>query len=145
MNDQNGRHARLRNTATAALAALAALGAIAGATALGAKPDKRSHAHATAANKSTTKTPTSPAPGKSHAPQPGATQQPFFNAVEQLVNNGTISATQGQAVDSQIRQGYIDPSTLTGFTQAQLQAVEQALGNAKRALAPTVGTNRGSK
>jgi hypothetical protein len=145
MNDQNGRHARIRYTATGALAALAAIGAIAGASALGAKPHKRSHAHATAANNSTTKTPTSPVPGKSHTPQPGASQQPFFNAVEQLVNNGTISATQGQAVDSQVQQGYIDPSTLTGFTQAQLQAVDQALGNAKRALAPTVGTNRTPK
>jgi hypothetical protein len=34
--------------------------------------------------------------------------------------------------------GRIDPDTLGGFTQAQLQAVNQALMNAKRALVPSV-------
>jgi hypothetical protein len=75
-------------------------------------------------------------PDKTQTPQPPANQQPFLTAIDQLVGNGTISATQGQAVDSQIQQGYIDPSTLTGFTPTQLQAVQQALANAKQALAP---------
>jgi predicted amino acid dehydrogenase len=60
-----------------------------------------------------------------------------LNAIAQLVDNGTITATQGQAVDSELRQGNFDPSTLTGFTEAQIQAVEQALANAKRAQVPT--------
>lgn len=128
MNDHNDRHSRLRHTATGALTALAAVGAIAGTTALAAEPHARPHRHAThrqgrVANGGATKTPTS-------TPQPPANPQPFLNAIEQLVDNGTITATHGEAVDSQLRQGYFDSSTLTGFTQAQIQAVEQALTNA---------------
>jgi hypothetical protein len=141
VSDQNARYARLRHTATGALAALAAVGAIVGTAALAATPHARphrhaTHRHATVANGSTTKTPTSPVPDKTQTPQPPANQQPFLTAIEQLVDNGTITATQGQAVDSQIQQGYIDPSTLTGFTPTQLQAVQQALASAKQALAP---------
>ena len=63
-----------------------------------------------------------------------------MNAIQQLVNDGTITATEGQAVDREIQAGRVDTDTLasSGFTQAQLQAVEQALGNTKRALAPSV-------
>jgi hypothetical protein len=139
VNDQNGRYARLRHTATGALAALAAVGAIAGTAALAAKPRANTHRHAAVANGSTTKTPTSPVPGKTHAPQPGS-NQPFLNAIQQLVDNGTITATEGQAVDREIRAGRVDTDTLTssGFTQTQLQAVQQTLENAKRAMGPAV-------
>ena len=61
-----------------------------------------------------------------------------LTAIEQLVNNGTITTTQGHAVDRQVQQGYFDSATLTGFTQPQIQAVERALANAKRALARNV-------
>jgi hypothetical protein len=138
VHHQNAGSARLRHTATGALAALAALavvGAIAGTTALAAKPHHKRHHHATVAN-SSAKTPTSPAPSKSNAPPQDASQQPFFDAIKQLVDNGTISAAQGQAVDSQIQRGYFDSSTLAGFTQAQIQAVEQAISNTKRAMGP---------
>jgi hypothetical protein len=138
VNDQNGRRARLRYTATGALAALAAVGAIAGAAALAANPSAKTHGHAAVASGLTTKTPASSVPDKTHAPQPAVNQQPFFNAIQRLVDDGTLTATEGQAVDREIRAGTIDTDTLTGFTQAQLQAVQQALSNAKRALAPAV-------
>ena len=142
MNDQSGRHARIRHTATGALAALAVVGAIAGATALAAKPGANPRgAAAGAKSAASTKTPTPapppPVPGKTHAPQP-ASSRPFLNAVQRLVNDGTITATEGQAVDREIQAGTVDPQTLSGFTPAQLQAVEQALDNAKRALAASV-------
>jgi hypothetical protein len=136
VNDQNNRYARLRHTATGAVAALAAVGAIAGTAALAAKPHANTHRHATLANGST-KTPTPPEPDKNHSPQPSPNPQPFLNAIQQLVNNGTITATQGQTVDREIQAGRIDTDTLasSGFTPTQLQAVQQTLGNAKRALA----------
>jgi hypothetical protein len=133
VNDQNGRHARLRDTATGALAALAAVGAIAGAAALAAKPHAKTHGHAAAAN-CLIKTARAVS-GKTHTPQP-TSNQPFLTAVLRLVDDGTLTATEGQAVDREIQRGYLDTSTLTGFTPAQLQAVQQALSNAKRALAP---------
>jgi hypothetical protein len=144
VNEQSNRYARLRHTATGALAALAAVGAIAGAVALAARP----HAHATATNGSTTKTPApgndstkTPAPGKRHSPQPPEAynpNNPFVVAIRRLVNDGPITATEGQAVDREILSGYIDPQKLAsiGLTQTQVQAVEQALSNTKRALAP---------
>ena len=128
MNDQPAKYARFRHTATGALAALAAVGLIAGGTALASRPHHKPQHHAKVANGTATKTPTS-------SPQPPANPQPFLNAVGQLVDNGTISTTQGQAVDQQLRQGYFDSSTLTGFTQAQIQAVQNAISNAKQALA----------
>jgi hypothetical protein len=67
-------------------------------------------------------------------PLPAVNHGPFFVAIERLVDNGTITATQGRAVDNEIGQGNFDSSTLTGFTQTQLQAVERALTNTKRAL-----------
>jgi hypothetical protein len=79
------------------------------------------------------------------APPPVVDQQPFLNAIQRLIDDGTITATEGQAVDREIRAGRVDTDTLTssGFSQAQLQAVQQALGNAKRALLPSV--NRTTK
>ena len=140
MNDQTGKYTRLRYTATGALAALAAVGAIAGTAALGAKPRAKIDRHAAVANDSATKTPTSPAPDKTHAPQPPVNQQPFFNAIQQLVDDGTITPTERQAVDREIQAGRVDTDTLasSGFTPSQLQAVQQALSNTKRALAPSV-------
>ena len=136
MSDQNNRSARLRYTATGALAALAAVGAIAGTAALAAKPPAKTRDHVAATNcAATTKAPALPLPDKTHAPQQSANPQPFLNAVQQLVDNGTITATQGQAVDRELQEGRVDTQTLSGFTQAQMQAVEQALGNTKRELA----------
>ena len=59
--------------------------------------------------------------------------------MQRLVDNGTITAAQGQAVDAEIRTGRIDTDTLAsaGFTRAQLQALQQALANTKRGLAAT--------
>ncbi len=76
-------------------------------------------------------------PGKAQTPQSGS-DQPFLTAVQRLVNDGTISATEGQAVDRQIRAGTLETQTLasSGFTATQLQAVNQTLANTKRALAP---------
>jgi len=140
MNDQDARYARLRHTATGALAALAAVGAIAGTVALAATTHAKTQGHATVAN-CPSKTPTSPAQDKANAPQPPVNHQPFLNAIQQLVDDGTITATEGQIVNREIVAGTVDTDTLTssGFTPAQLQAVQQALGNAKRALAALGG------
>ena len=81
MNDKNGRYARLRDTATGALAAVAVVGAIAGTAALAAKPRANTRGHAAMANGTTTKTPTSPVPGKTHTPQPGSNQPFGFSKV----------------------------------------------------------------
>ncbi len=136
MNDQSGRSARLRNFAAGALAALAVVGAIAGTAALARQSHAKTH-HAAIASGRVTKKLTSPVPDKAHAPQPTVNQQPFFSAIEQLVDNGTITAAEGQAVDREIRAGRIDTDTLasSGLSRTQLQAVNQALGNIKRALA----------
>ena len=124
MNDQHGMSARLRYTAAGALATLAVVGAIAGTVALAASPRA--------------KTPTAPIPTKTHVAQPGSSQ-PFLNDVAQLVNGGTISAAEGRFLDGEIRTGRVDTGTLAsdGFTPSQLQAVQTALGNTKRALAST--------
>jgi hypothetical protein len=136
VSNQNSRSARLRYTATGALAALAVVGAIAGTAALAANPPAKARDHLAATNcAATTKTPASSAPDKARAPQSGGSPQPFLNAVQRLVDNGTIIATEGQAVDQEIQQGRIDTQTLGGFTANQLQAVEQALANTKRSLA----------
>ena len=136
MSDHNSRSARLRYTAIGALAALAAVGAIAGTAALAAGPSAKTRNHVAVANcGATTKPPATPAPDKTHAPQPSASPQLFLSAIQRLVDNGTITATEGQAVDREIREGRVDTQTLSGFSQAQLQAVEQALESTKRALA----------
>jgi hypothetical protein len=56
----------------------------------------------------------------------------FLDAIQQLVDNGTITAAEGQTVDREIQQGRVDTQTLSGSTQAQLAAVRQALRNTKR-------------
>ncbi len=137
MNDQNNRYARLRHTSVGALAALAAVGAIVGTAALAAKPGAKTHGQAAVANGGATKTPASPVPDKTHAPEPSPDPQPFLSDIQRLVDNGTITATEGQAVDREIVAGRIDTDSLasSGFTPTQLQAVQQALGNTKRGLA----------
>jgi hypothetical protein len=142
VNDQNGSYARLRHTATGALAALAAVGAIAGTAALAANSTPRPHRHATVADGSTTsggvtKTPTSPAPVKTHAAQP--VPQAFMTDAQQLVSDGTITASQGQVLEGEIRAGRVDTGTLasSGFTPSQLQGVQQTLSNTKQALGRT--------
>ena len=142
MQDQDRRYARVRHTATGALAALAAVGAIAGTVALAATPRAKPHANAAAANGGATKTPPPgvSGPDKTRVSQPAVNQEPFLKAVQELVDNGTITRTEGQAVDREIVAGRVDTDTLTssGFTPIQLQAIHQALANVKRALAPSV-------
>jgi hypothetical protein len=77
-------------------------------------------------------------PDKTNAPQPPVNHQPFLNAIEQLVDNGTITAAEGHVVDGEIVAGRVDTDTLaaSGFTPTQLQAVQQALSTAKQALLP---------
>jgi hypothetical protein len=144
VNDQHGRYVRLRYTATGALLALAAAGAIAGTAALGAKPGAKPHGHAAAAKGPATKTPAPPVPDKIRAPQPGS-DQPFLVDVQRLIDAGTISPAEGQVLDGEIQAGRVDTETLasSGFTPAQLDAVQQALSTTKRALASTA--SRGSK
>ena len=125
MNDQHDRSARLRYTATGALAALAAVGAIAGAAALAAKPmattpPRRDRERFDNQDADLTRA------GQDPAPQPGSSQ-PFLIAVQRLVNDGTITATEAQAVDREILAGRVDSQTLSGFTPAQLQAVQHTL------------------
>jgi polyhydroxyalkanoate synthesis regulator phasin len=140
VNDQNGRYARLRNTATGALATLAAVGAIVGTAALAANSHAKPDRQTAVTNGGATKTAMSLVPDKTHTPQPAVNHQPFLNAIQQLVDNGTITPTEGQAVDREILAGRVDTQALasSGFTPTQLQAVEQALSNTKRALGPKV-------
>jgi len=140
MNEQNGRFARIRYTATGAVAALAVAGAIAGTAALAARPHAKSRGHAAMTNGQATKTPASGVPDKTQVPRPPVDHQPFLDAIQQLVNNGTITAAEAEVVDHEIVSGRVDTDTLasSGFTAAQLQAVQQALGSAKLALASGV-------
>lgn len=140
MNAQNARYARLRYTATGAVAALAAAGAIATSGVLAATPANKTRSHAAVASGPAIKAPGSKAPDKTRSRQPAVNQWPFFSAIQQLVDDGTISTTQAQSVDSEIRAGGIDSDLLAsgGFTPTQLQAVQQALANAKRGLATAV-------
>lgn len=146
MKDQNGTYARLRYTATGALAALAAVGAIAGAVALAANPHPKTHGHAAAATSGATKPPGSPA-NKTRAGAPSADPQPFLNDIQRLVDNGTIIAAEARVVDREILAGRVDTDTLaaSGFTPAQLQAVQQALSGTKSALAAQAHGNRPAK
>jgi hypothetical protein len=134
VNDKPNRSVRLRYTAMGALAALAAVGAVAGTAALAAKPHASAPHRVAVANRARTKSPTAGAPDKTGAPQPSPSPQPFLDDVQRLVDNGTITAAESQVVDREIVAGRIDTDSLTaaGFTDAQLQAVNQALGDTKR-------------
>jgi hypothetical protein len=140
VNEQDGRFARIRYTATGAVAALAVAGAIAGTAALAARPHTKARGHAAVVNGGRTKTAPSGVAVKSQAPAPPVDHQPFLDAIQQLVDNGTITMAEAQVVDREIVAGRVDTDTLasSGFTAAQLQAVQQALGNAKQALAAAV-------
>jgi hypothetical protein len=148
VSDQESRSARLRYTATGALAALVAAGAIAGTVALADSPPAAKTPCQPAATSGPGMTgpgktdPGKTDPGKVGAPQPAATPQPFLNAVQRLVGDGTITGAEGQALDREIVSGRVDTQTLTsdGFTPAQIDAVQQALGNSKQALAATVAS-----
>ena len=153
MDDRTNRLVRLRYTATGAVAALVAAGAIAATVALAdASPTKKprnatppsalakaASASCASAGDAAGNTRAFAAQDKTRAPQPGGVPQAFFDAVQRLVDSGTITAAQGQAVDAEIRTGRIDTDTLAsaGFTRAQLQALQQALANTKRGLAAT--------
>ena len=102
VNDLDNRYARLRHTATGALAALAVVGAVAGTAALAAKPPAKTHGYAAVANGGAIKTPMPPAASKTETPQPAVNHQPFLNAIQQIVDNGTITATEGRDVDREI-------------------------------------------
>jgi hypothetical protein len=145
VKDQDRRSARLRYTATGALAAIVVVGAIAGTAALAAKPPVHAPRHVVMANCDATKTPGSKVPDKTGTPEPPANPQAFLNDIRSLVDNGTITASEGQTVDREIEAGRIDTDSLVsaGFTQAQLQAVQQALGSTKRGLAAAAhGTSK---
>jgi hypothetical protein len=119
MNDQDGKHGRGRYTVAGALVALVALAAIAavGATA-GTNP------------------PAPKPPVRVTGPAPSV-PQPLQNAVQQIVNNGTITAAQGRTLDGDIRAGTVHPDQLAsqGFTQGQVEAVQQMLRSTKLQLA----------
>jgi hypothetical protein len=151
MRDQESRLIRLRYTATGAVAALVAAGAIAATVALADAPSTKKPGNATPPSALAKHAPTSSAsaadvaggkaasrvPGKTGSPPPGDVPQVFFDAVQRLVDSGTITAAEAQAVDTEIRTGRVDTDTLAsaGFNRAQLQALQQALENTKRGLA----------
>jgi len=153
VNDQNGRYTRLRYTAAGAITALAVAGAIAGSAALAAKPPTKRHAHAALQNRDAksgdaTKPPASAVPDKTKLPATPVNHQPFLDAIQRLVEGGTITPSEGQLVDGEIQAGTVDTETLAtgGLTDAQLQAVQQALGDTKRSLQPpTAGGGRAPK
>ena len=64
----------------------------------------------------------------------------FLNAIQRLVDNGTITVAEAQVVDREIIAGRVDTDSLTasGFTATQLQAVQDALGSAKSTLAASM-------
>jgi hypothetical protein len=145
VNDQSNRSTRLRYTAAGALAALVLVGAIAGTAALAAKPSARSPRQAPVANCNATKAPAPGVKDKTGAPEPPANPQPFLDDIQRLVDNGTISAAEGLVVNREIEAGRVDTDSLTaaGFTQTQLQAVQQALSGTKRGLASAAhGTSK---
>ncbi len=127
------RYVRVRQTAIGALAALAAVGAIAGATALASQP----HPHRAAVRGS--KAQSLSDQGQTRGSRPDPNPQPFLDAVTQLVDNGTITAAQGQIVDDWIQTGRIDTDALVaaGFSQSQADAVGQALRSVKQSMAPS--------
>lgn len=142
VNDRHGRYVRLRYTATGALAALAATGVLAGTGALAAGPPAKQRGQAAVASGpkvASCPSKTSAPSGQAKRGAPGSSR-PFLAAVGRLVDDGTISAAQGQTVDHEIQTGNIETDALAsgGFTPAQVQAVQRALANAKRALAASM-------
>jgi hypothetical protein len=119
MNDRTGRSARIRYIAAGALAALAAGGAIAAVDATAG---------------------TTPPPPKPPVQVTGPAQSvplALQNAVQQLVNNGTITAAQAQTLDSDIKASNVHADVLAsqGFTTTQIAAIGQMLTSDKLQLA----------
>jgi hypothetical protein len=79
-------------------------------------------------------------------PKAPPSPQPFLAAITQLVAQGKITPAQGHAVDSTIQDGTFDPDSLasSGFTESQIQAIEDALAGTKRSLANTAPAGTGS-
>jgi hypothetical protein len=115
MNDQNGRYARIRYTAAGALVALAAGGAIA------------------AVDATAVTTPASPKPPVQVTGPAQSVPPALQNAVQQLVNNGTITSAQEQTLDNDIKASNVHADVLAsqGFTQTQIAAIGQMLTSAK--------------
>ncbi len=139
MNDHSPGYVRVRQTVIGAIAALAAVGAITAAGALASQPHARPQRYHAARHGSESQSPPDQVHGKTGGSQPAPNPQPFFDAVMQLVDNGTITAAQGQIVDDQIQTGRVDTDALVaaGFTQSQADAVQQALGSVKQSMAPS--------
>ena len=135
MNDQNGRYARLRDTATGALAALAAVCVIAGAAALAPNRAPR-HRACRGGERLKTKTPTPPCRGS-----PRAHVRP---AVLTAVS-GSMKAdpATGQAVDRRIRAGTANERLASSrFTAAHSRPSNSALQHEARTRARSDGSPR---
>jgi hypothetical protein len=68
----------------------------------------------------------------------GDVPQIFINAVQSRVTDGTISQSQADAIEAQVRTGSIDPQQIVAsgvVTQAQMDAVSSSLRTAKESLA----------
>ena len=70
-------------------------------------------------------------------PQAPPSPQPFLAAITQLVADRTITPAQGHVVDSAIQDGTFDPDSLasSGFTESEIQTIEDAFASTKRSQA----------
>lgn len=143
MSHQRDSWIRVRYTATGALAALAAAGAVAGSVALAAGSQANGSKDETTTMGVVTKTPAAPLPTNTQGSEPNSGQL-FLNAVALLVSNGTITAAEGRTLDAEIQTGGVDSEALaaSGFTQQQLQVVQQTLGGVKESIANAVHNSR---
>lgn len=85
--------------------------------------------------------------GAKAAPGPGPDPAPFFAAVAQLVQAGTINQGQADILDAGIRAGSIDDSQLVAngtLSAAQMQAVDDRLKAVKESLAPAADQTAGA-
>lgn len=86
--------------------------------------------------------------GAKAAPGPGPGPAPFLAAVAQLVQAGTINQTQANVLDAGIRGGSIDDSKLVAngtLSASQMQAVDARLIAVKRSLAPAADRSQVAK
>ena len=138
MNDQNGRYARLRYTATGALAALAQSARSPAPPPWPQTRRAKTRGHAAVANGAQDQDADVPGAGQDPRATAGL-DQPFLTAVQQLVNDGTISTTRARPLIARFRPAAsIRRRSHRAGSPTQLQAVEQTLENTKRALAPGV-------
>jgi hypothetical protein len=71
-------------------------------------------------------------------PAPGGVPHQFTDAIAQLVQAGTITAAQGQALDAQIESGSMDPQQMVSrgvLSASQMAAVNDRLIAIKKSLA----------